>query len=91
MTLAATRESLSDGVGLLFVYSAGLAIPFLLAAFLLQHFLGGLKRFGRWMPWISRISGVLLLVLGVLMLTGTFTLLNSLLVNWTPEFLLKRL
>jgi cytochrome c-type biogenesis protein len=91
MTLAATRESVSDGVGLLLVYSLGLAVPFLLAAVLLQHFLGGMRRFGRWMPWVSRISGVLLLGLGVLMLTGTFTILTSMLANWTPKFLLDRL
>src|SRR5690606_15714427 len=40
LTMAATRASLAEGMGLLLVYSAGLAVPFLLAALLMQHFLG---------------------------------------------------
>lgn len=91
LTLAATRSSLAEGVGLLTVYSAGLAIPFLLAALLMQRFLTSLKSARKWLPWISRISGVLLLIIGLLMVTGSFTLLTSLLARWTPEFLLERL
>lgn len=91
MTIAATRSSVAEGVGLLLVYSAGLAVPFLLAALLLERFLGSLRRAGKWLPWISRISGVLLLIIGLLMLTGSFTILTSMLARWTPEFLLERL
>lgn len=91
LTLAATRSSLLEGVGLLTVYSAGLAIPFLLAALLMQRFLTSLKGARRWLPWISRISGILLLIIGLLMITGSFTLLTSLLARWTPSFLLERL
>src|SRR5690606_29463126 len=65
LTLAATRESVGDGMGLLLVYSAGLAIPFLAAALLLDRFLGGMRKMGPWFPWVSRISGLLLLILGV--------------------------
>jgi cytochrome c-type biogenesis protein len=91
LTMAATRESVRDGVGLLLVYSAGLAVPFLAAALLLDRFLRGVRRVGPWYPWISRASGALLLVIGVLMLTGTFTLLSSVLQGWTPEVLRSRL
>ena len=91
LTLAATRESLGDGMGLLLVYSAGLAIPFLLAALLLDRFLRGMKRVGRWLPWVSRASGLLLIILGILLLTGTFTTLSGMLARWTPEFLVERL
>ncbi|MBW3628333.1 MAG: cytochrome c biogenesis protein CcdA [Gemmatimonadetes bacterium] len=91
LTLAATRGSVADGVGLLFVYSAGLAIPFLGAALLLDRFLGGVKRVGPWFPWISRLSGALLIAVGVLMITGSFTLLSSVLDSWTPDFLRDRL
>lgn len=91
LTLAATRDSVSDGVGLLLVYSAGLAVPFLAAALLLDRFLGGVRKVGPWFPWISRISGALLIVIGVMMLTGTFTLLSSVLQGWTPDFLRERL
>jgi cytochrome c-type biogenesis protein len=91
LTIAATRGSIGDGVGLLFVYSLGLAVPFLIAALLLQRFLGSMRRIGPWLPWISRISGALLLVIGIMMLTGTFTALTALLARFTPEFLLNRI
>jgi cytochrome c-type biogenesis protein len=91
LTLAATRGAVSDGVVLLLVYSLGLAIPFLLAALLLARFLSGARRVGRWLPWVSRISGVLLLVLGIMLLTGTFTTLSGILARWTPDFLLNRM
>ncbi len=91
LTLAMTTGSVSSGMGLLFVYSLGLAIPFLLAALLLQRFLGSSRRIGRWMPWISRLSGILLLALGILMISGSFTRLSTYLMQLTPEFLLNRL
>ena len=91
LTLAATSGSVASGVGLLTVYSLGLAIPFLAAALLLERFLGSARRIGPWLPWVSRISGVLLLILGVLLITGTFTTLSSMLARWTPEFLLDRM
>ena len=40
---------------------------------------------------MSRISGALLIVLGLLLLTGTFTTLSSMLMQWTPDFLVERL
>jgi cytochrome c-type biogenesis protein len=91
LTLAATRETVGDGVGLLFVYSAGLAIPFLAAALLLDRFLGGVRRVGPWFPWVSRLSGALLVAVGVLMFTGSFSILSALLESWTPDFLRERL
>lgn len=91
LMLAATSGSLGDGMGLLLVYSAGLAIPFLAAALLLDRFLGGMRRMGPWFPWVSRISGALLIILGLLLLTGAFTTLSSMLMRWTPDFLVERL
>jgi cytochrome c-type biogenesis protein len=91
LTLAATRESLAEGMGLLAMYSAGLAVPFLLATVALQHFLSAFARFRHWLPWVNRVSGVLLIVLGILLLTGTFSWLAALLTRYTPQFLLERL
>jgi cytochrome c-type biogenesis protein len=91
LTLAATRSSMGEGMGLLAVYSAGLAIPFLLSTLLIQRFLSAFRRMRGWLPWINRISGAMLLVLGVLMLTGQFTLLTAQLARWTPEWLSTRL
>lgn len=91
LTLAATRSSLGQGMGLLAMYSAGLAIPFLLATVALDRFLSTFKRFRLWLPWISRISGILLIIVGILLLAGSFTILSGILARWTPRFLLERL
>jgi cytochrome c-type biogenesis protein len=91
LTMAAARGTMGEGVGLLAVYSLGLAIPFLLATVLLERFLTGFSAVRRWLPWINRISGVLLLVVGVLMLTGSFTWLSSVMARWTPEWLTGKL
>lgn len=91
LTLAATSGSVGQGVGLLAVYSLGLAVPFLLATLLLGRFLAGFGRFRRYLPWVSRASGALLLLMGVLLFTGSFTVLAGMLARWTPEFLLNRM
>jgi cytochrome c-type biogenesis protein len=91
LTLAATRGTLSEGMGLLAVYSAGLAIPFLLATVLIDRFLNGFRRIREWLPWINRTSGVLLLALGLLLLTGRFAALAATLSRWTPTWLVERL
>jgi cytochrome c-type biogenesis protein len=91
LTMAATTGSVGEGMGLLASYSLGLAVPFLLATLALDHFLAGFRRFRHWLPWVSRASGLLLIVVGILLLTGSFTVLSGLLARWTPEFLLERL
>ena len=91
LTLAATRTSLAEGMGLLAVYSAGLAIPFLLSTVLLGQFLGAFRRIRPFLPWIERLSGAMLVGVGILLLTGNFSTLSALLAGWTPEALQKRL
>lgn len=91
LTLAATRGSVAEGTGLLAVYSLGLALPFLAATLLLDHFLTGVQHFRRWLPWVNRASGVLLLGVGVLLMSGSFSSLAALLASWTPDALLQRL
>ncbi len=82
LTVAAARDSVYEGVGLLAVYSAGLAIPFLAASIALDRFLSFSHRARRWLPWIERASGVLLLAVGLLLVTGSFRLLAG----WLPTF-----
>lgn len=91
LTLAATRGSVGEGMGLLAVYSLGLALPFLLATLLLERFLGAFARFRRFLPWVSRASGGLLIGLSLLLLSGGFAALASLLAAWTPDALQQRL
>lgn len=89
--LAATQETIWSGVGLLAAYSAGLAIPFLLAAWALDRFLNTFKRLRRWIPLLEKASGALLIILGLLLVTGSFTVLTAILARYTPEFLLERI
>ncbi len=91
LTLAAARGTLGEGMGLLAFYSAGLAIPFLLSTLLLERFLGSYGRIRRWLPWINRISGTLLIALGLLMLTGEFSRLAAMFASWTPAWLSSRI
>jgi cytochrome c-type biogenesis protein len=91
LTLAATRGSVTEGMALLGVYSLGLAVPFLLSALLLERFLVGFAGFRRFLPWVGRASGVLLIGVGILLLSGSFATLAALLARWTPEPLLRRL
>jgi cytochrome c-type biogenesis protein len=91
LTLAGASGTLAQGVTLLASYALGLAIPFLLAALMLERFLHFSKGFRRFLPWVERVSGSLLLVAGVLMVTGYYTVLNTALIRFTPDWLFSRL
>jgi cytochrome c-type biogenesis protein len=89
--LAATSSDVSRGMLLLGVYSAGLALPFLIAAMAIESFLDWFQRFRRFLPWVMRVSGVLLVLVGVLLVTGEFTRLAGWLQGLTPDFLREQL
>ena len=87
LTLAATQTGLGRGVLLLAVYALGLAIPFLVTAIALDRFLVWFQRFRPYIVWVDRVAGVMLIVLGILLVTDSFTLLAGYLRGLTPEFL----
>jgi cytochrome c-type biogenesis protein len=89
--LAATSTDVSRGMLLLAVYSAGLALPFLVAAVAVDSFLDWFQRFRRFLPWVMRISGVMLVFVGILLVTGEFTRLAGWLQGLTPDFLREQL
>ena len=91
LSLAASQSDMQRGVILLAWYSAGLAVPFLLTAWAVETFLDLFKKFRRVMPMVQKVGGVLLLVVGVLMVSGQFTRLASWLQALTPEFLRSRI
>jgi cytochrome c-type biogenesis protein len=91
LSLAATADSVSRGMLLLGVYSAGLAVPFLLAAVAVESFLEWFQRFRRFLPWVMRVSGALLIFVGILMATGQFTRLAGWLQGLTPALLRERI
>jgi cytochrome c-type biogenesis protein len=87
LTLAATEADFQKGMLLLGAYSAGLAIPFLLAAWAVESFFEWFARFRKYLPWVQRASGVLLILVGVLLITGEFTRLAGWLQRLTPDWL----
>ncbi|HET9948110.1 MAG TPA: cytochrome c biogenesis protein CcdA [Longimicrobiales bacterium] len=88
LTYGLAQETMWEGVGLLSVYSLGLAVPFLLAALALDRFLRASRGIRRWMGVIEKASGVLLILLGLLLLSGQLTVLNAWLARFTPSWLL---
>jgi cytochrome c-type biogenesis protein len=91
LSLAGTAETVGRGVGLLIAYSAGLGVPFLLSAVALGAFLRFFKRYRPFIPIVERGAGVILVVVGVLVFTNYYLVLNSWAIALTPDWLLKRL
>ncbi len=71
--VAGSEDSVAYGASLLAVYSAGLGIPFLGAAFAVRPFMAFMGRFRRHMRHVERTMGALLVLTGILFLTGTFS------------------
>lgn len=77
LTVASTRETVNEGVGLLAVYSAGLGLPFLLTSIGLNRFLAFYSRFKHHLRKVEIVSGVLVVGIGTLILTNSLTRFNS--------------
>lgn len=91
LTYTASSADLNRGLVLLFAYSLGLAVPFILAALMIDRFIGLFQRYRGALLWTSRVAGILLIGVGILMLTDTMRLLSQWLNPFTPEFLRSRL
>lgn len=91
LTLAGTSGTLGRGVALLAVYALGLALPFLLAALMLESFTRFSRGLRRYLPWVERVSGAILIVAGAMLLSGTYTALSGVLIRYTPDWLWSRL
>lgn len=70
LAVAASKETVAKGAGLLAVYSAGLGIPFLIAAFAIEPFTAFLARFKRHLALVERAMGALMVLTGIAFLTG---------------------
>jgi len=77
LVLAANAETISRGVFLLAVYSAGLAVPFLLTAVGINRFLRFYQRFRKHLHTVEVLSGVLLLFVGALIFMNRLTWLSG--------------
>ena len=87
LTYAATQADMSRGVVLLGAYSLGLAVPFVIAAVAIERFLNAFSRISRYMIWLNRVSGTVLVVVAVLMMTNYLVIITNVLQGWTPAAL----
>ena len=88
LALASLETTLTKGIVLLFIYSVGLAIPFILSGIFITKFLIFSKKTRIHVVKIQKISGYILLVTGVLIVTGKLQTLGFYLLEWFP-FLAK--
>lgn len=82
--VAGSEASVMRGMLLLAVYSAGLGIPFLLAAFAMGPFVRLLRRYRSHIGKVEKAMGVMLVMTGIAFLTGTFTSVGAWLLNTFP-------
>jgi len=73
LSVAAAEATVAKGAMLLGIYSAGLGIPFLLAAFAVERFSSVLARFKKHLAIVEKVMGVLLIITGIAFLTGGIT------------------
>lgn len=83
---AGMAGSVTHGMVLLGVYALGLGLPFWLAAVGLNWYLAGARRLSRWLRPIELASGALLVMTGVLLLTGRFAALSNFLAGFGQLF-----
>ena len=79
LLIASAGGSAFAGVRLLALYSLGLAVPFFVAALLVSRLMGLMQRFGRVVRYISPVLGGLLIAIGILLLSGYWRVINSML------------
>ena len=78
LIVAGNQDTVLKGVSLLAVYSAGLAIPFIIMSFFINSILGIMKRATKFIGALNKASGILLIVIGLLLIFDKFRLLATL-------------
>ncbi len=78
LTISFSGGSIAEGALLLTAYSAGLAIPFLIASVQIDLISSGIRRYGKVAHYIEKATGILLIFVGILLFTGRFERMASL-------------
>jgi len=86
LTVAAGEETVGEGIRLLAVYSAGLAIPFLMTSMAINSFFTAFAKIRRHYQTIEIVSGVLMVIVGILIFTNRFTIIAQWLTPYLPVF-----
>jgi cytochrome c-type biogenesis protein len=86
LAIAGSKDSVWEGVVLLAVYSLGLGIPFLITSLAINQFFAATKKIRKYYHAIELTSGALLVVIGLLIVTGQLTIITRLLQPYLPVF-----
>ncbi len=89
MTMALSDPS--QGVFFTLIYAAGLALPFLITAALLTQATDFLRRMNRHAHVVQWVSGLFLVAVGVLLISGQFASLNAFFIKFTPDWLVEHI
>ena len=84
LSIAASSETVTYGIVLLMLYSAGLGIPFLLAAYAINGFMRFLSKIRNYIRAIEIFTGVLLVIFGILILTNRIQELAFFFIKYFP-------
>lgn len=84
LAIAGTQESVQQGIVLLAFYSLGLGLPFLLAGVAINHFFQFFTRMRQHMHRVEIFSGALLVLVGTMIMMGSFNQLSIWLIQWFP-------
>lgn len=84
LTIASSKNTVADGAWLLFLYSVGLAIPFLLAALFSDIFLSFFKKFRSYLGIMEKFIGLFLIITGLLFITGQMEIISRSLLVMFP-------
>jgi cytochrome c-type biogenesis protein len=76
LILASSQESVLRGVGLLAVFSAGLALPFVVLSIFINYLLGFLNRFRRVIKYANMTAGLLMLIIGIALITNQINFIS---------------
>ncbi|MFI0395317.1 cytochrome c biogenesis CcdA family protein [Paracoccus jiaweipingae] len=84
LSLAASGAEIGRGTALLAIYALGLGIPFLLAAMFISRAIGVMNRIKPWLGVIERVMGALLVLVGLALVTGAFSVFSYWLLETFP-------
>ena len=86
LTLATNQASAGRGALLAFAYSLGLGLPFIVAALAFRRLLGAVAFVRRHQVWVTRIGGSMLVVVGILLVTGAWDTLVANMRDWIGQY-----
>ena len=81
LMVASSMDSIGRGAALLFVYGLGMTAPFILAAVFAKPFLGWMNRNRKYLRYVEKVMGVMLIVFAILIATNTVSVLSQWLVE----------